>query len=294
MSSSKDIDHLAITTAPSPTTDEKNGVQLADETAEGLTAEVLPTILSFLTLKEIMRARRVCTTWRDAARKTLVPLIEFKVDSVISYNAIKAMSTDLPSLQHLSICSFDNRSHKYSDGEDPDEWWAAHHAKFNNYFTNHDINIISNFTKLRSLEINYCASLTGRYPVLFNFPLLQTLRISGCRNLKFDLDVLAGLPSLKAFECYGSEITVTGNLRNSREINDNLEVMTIRECFNFVGDLDMLAGFTSLRELTLEDVPLSGNISSLRVAKDTIIKVKLDCRHRRKGVVGVLRATSWI
>ena len=36
----------------------------------------------------------------------------------------------------------------------------------------HDINIISNFSKLRILEI-YRVELNGRYPVLFNFPLLH-------------------------------------------------------------------------------------------------------------------------
>jgi len=168
-SKAKDINHLAITTAPSPTTDERNEIHIADDFAEGLTAEVLPTILSFLTPKEIMRARRVCTTWRDAAKKTLVPLTEFKVDSVISYNAMRVMSTDLPSLQHLSISRLGYYYHKYSDGEEPDEEEAARTADC----TNHDINIISNFTKLRSLEIDD-APLNGRYPVLFNFPLLRS------------------------------------------------------------------------------------------------------------------------
>jgi len=270
MSLSKDIDHLAITTAPSPTTDERNEIQLVDTTAEQLTAEVLPTIFGYLTPKEIMRARRVCTTWRDAARKTLIHLTELKIENVMTYNETRAMSTDLSNLQHLSICrlGYYEGRHKYSDSEDPDEDEAADTADF----TTHDINIISNFTKLRSLEI-YDAPLDGRYPVLFNFPLLQKLSIVCCENLMWDLEMLAGLPSLKTFECYGSDIT--GDLRSLRMIKGNLEEISILRCPNFVGDLDMLEGFSSLRELTLFNMPLSGNISSLRAVKDTIVIVGL-------------------
>ena len=99
--------------------------------------------------------------------------------------------------------------------------------------------------------------------------------------------MLAGLPSLKEFVVYRDQ-NVTGNLRSLRMIKDNLEEISITNCPNFVGDLDMLEGFSSLRELTLFNMPLSGNISSLRAVKDTIVIVGLVVN------LGISRATSWI
>jgi hypothetical protein len=223
---------LVHSSAPSATTEGGNVIHLVDETAEELSAEVVPTILSFLTPKQIMRARGVCTTWRDAAKKTLVPLTEFKVDSVRSYNAMRAMSTALPTLQQLSICDLDC-GHKYSDGDDPDEENAAKTADD----TAHDIDIISNFTNLRILEI-YEAPLNGRYPVLFNFPLLQQLRIS-CDNLKWDLEIL-------------------------RVLKDTLEKVTIMNYPQIEGNFMDLADFPRLKALDLRQTNVTGDIRDIR------------------------------
>ena len=67
----------------------RNEMHLADETADdlSLSADEVAIIFSFLPPKDIMHAR-VCTTWREAAKKTLVPLTEFVVASARSYNAI--------------------------------------------------------------------------------------------------------------------------------------------------------------------------------------------------------------
>ena len=71
-----------------------------DGTANEVGIDEVAIIFSFLPPKEIMRAR-VCTTWRDSAKKTLVPMTEFVVDTVKSFNAMRAMSTSLPHLQQL-------------------------------------------------------------------------------------------------------------------------------------------------------------------------------------------------
>ena len=53
---------------------------------------------------------------------------EFKVDSVRSYNTMRATSTALPNLQQISRPYLEDKGHKYSDGEDPDEEEAAEYV----------------------------------------------------------------------------------------------------------------------------------------------------------------------
>ncbi len=153
-----------------------------------------------------MRLRRVCSKWKDAAKKTLVPPSKFRVDSLKKYNAMRVMSTALPNLQQLSLHYL---GHKYSDGEDPDERRAAE----TRYYNTHDIEIVSNFAKLRSLTI-YHPPLNGRYAVLFNFPFLQKLNIDSS-YLKWDLEMLEGLPSLQDLHV-GHNSKLSGNINSLR------------------------------------------------------------------------------
>ena len=198
-----------------------------------------------------MRARRVCTTWRDAAKMT-VPSSKFAfvVRSERSYIAMsmRVMSTELPNLQLLQIKGL-GWGHKYSDGEDADEQWATATANY----TTHDINIISNFLKLRVLHISQYAPLNGRFPVLFNFPLLNELSISKCSSLKFDLDMLVGLSSLKELElgtdtCTNSGLSrLTGNLSSLRVRRDTIENVRIIDIQHIRGNFMDLADFPLLK-----------------------------------------------
>jgi hypothetical protein len=200
----------------------------------------------------------------------------------------------MPNLQSVGIAILMDDGHKYSDGDDPNEQLAAVRA---NDIT-HDISIISNFRKLRRLEINY-ASLNGRYPFLFNFPLLQKLKISS-NNLKWDLHMLAGLPLLRELECRGNS-QLTGNINSLRVLKDTLQKMTLESC-NMEGNFMDLADFSRLTKLYLlrtavtadfQDIgnddfskmeelflggnqSVSGNIRSLRVLKDTLQKLTLE------------------
>ncbi len=134
--------------------------------------ELLPNILGYLTPKDVMRQRRVCKKCSEAATKTIVSLTDFDVNSLVEFNAMNVMTTKLPNLQQIRI-GYLEEGHKYSDGEDPDEERTAETADR----TTHDIEIISNFSKLRILKIN--AELNGRYPFLFNsFPLLEKMSIA--------------------------------------------------------------------------------------------------------------------
>jgi hypothetical protein len=217
-------------------------------------------ILSYLGFKEIMSARRVSKKWRDAAKMT-VPTSEFVVNSVRSFNTMRVMTTALPNLQQLKIRDVGG-GHKYIDGDDPFEAGTEVTADH----TTHDIDIISNFTKLRSLYIRD-APLNGIYPVLFTFPLLQKFTICNgdLSDLKWNLDMLSGLPSLKELvviqeHFYGG---LSGNVRSLRVLKDTLEWVEINDCPNVEGNFMDLADFPHLRVLDLRDTDVTGDIRDI-------------------------------
>ncbi len=169
---------------------------------------VLADVFEYLVPEEIMSLRRVCKLWREAAKMTIVPLCHFCVDSLGKFNALRVMSTVLPNLQQITIGSL-GRGHKFSHGEDPNENWDTNiamgriheeRAAYTSDWATHDIEIISNFSKLRVLDFTsppypLQAKLNGRYPFLFSsFPLLQKFSIVCNEYIKWDLDMLAGFP----------------------------------------------------------------------------------------------------
>jgi hypothetical protein len=238
-----------------------------------LSIDVLADILGFLSgAKEIMQKRRVCKKWKEAVKKTIVPFVQTKdvhtarassgyfiVGNMKEYNAMNVMTRAMPNLQQIRIGDAYNLrdENKYNDGEDPDEEEAARTADH----TSHDITIISNFGKLRILEL-YRADLNGRYPFIFNFPLLQKLSLNYCYRLKWDLEMLAGLPSLKELDCYSNDAT-TGNINSLRVLKDKLEKVRIGCCKNVEGNFMDLADFTFLKKLELFDTAVTGDIRDI-------------------------------
>jgi hypothetical protein len=222
-----------------------------------LSKDVIPSILSFLPMNEIMLKRRVCKNWKEAVKKTIVPPSYFCVDSVEKYNAVNVMTRALPNLQRIRIGNLE-RGHKYNDGEDPDEGRIAETANW----PTHDIGIISNFSKLRELTIWYDAPFNGRYPVLFNFPLLQKLTTRDCHHLKFDLEMLSGFPLLKELDCWHS-YGLTGNIISLRVLKDTLEKVKIHNCDHFEGNFMDLADFPHLKELSLYETAVTGDIRDI-------------------------------
>eukprot|EP00985_Skeletonema_marinoi_P020645 scaffold12330_cov83-Skeletonema_marinoi.AAC.24 len=231
-----------------------------------LSADEFAIIFGFLSHVDIMRAR-VCTTWREAAKKTLVPPTDtdFRVNSVRSFNAMRVMATALPNLQQLLIVDI-GHGHKYSDGEDPDEEWARRTANDTTY----DINIISSFRKLRSLKISSLYSnLNGRYPVFFNFSLLQRLSITNCCYLKWDLEMLASFPLLRELQV-GNSNALTGDLSSLRALRDTLEMVKIvgggvlSLDIHIRGNFMDLADFPRLKELDLNCTTVTGHIGDIR------------------------------
>jgi hypothetical protein len=225
---------------------------------DDLSIDVLANALGFLQLKDIMSKRRINKKTREAVKKTTVPLTDFGVFSVENYNTMAVMTEALPNLQRITLGSLRTSGHKYVDGEDPEEGWAAQTADR----TTHDIGIISNFSKLRILAIKQ-APLNGRYPFLFNsFPLLQKLSIHSCKYLKWDLEMLAGLPLLKELDCDGNS-RLTGNIGSLRVLKDILEKVTIECCENVEGNFMDLADLPNLIELYLFDTAVTGDIRDI-------------------------------
>ncbi len=233
--------------------------QSAYETAVAIhqLEDLMANILGWLPVNEIMGKRRVCKKWKEAARKTIVPLCDFSVDDVQKYNAMGVMTTEMPNLQQITIRGCGWR-HKYSDGEDPDEEVAQLLADY----TPHDIDIIPNFSMLRILKINK-AKLNGRYPFLFNsFPLLQKLSVYQCHYLKWDLEMLAGFPVLKELDCE-SNYSLTGNIISLKVLKETLQKVKIFDSKLVEGNFMDLADFPHLKELDLLGTSATGDIRDI-------------------------------
>ena len=238
------------------------GEIIENDTITELGTDEVANVLSFLPLEVIMCLRRVNMTWSEAAKKAIVPPTDFLVNSVTDYNAMRVMTAALPNLQQVTIGYLGDR-YKYVDGEDPDEEEAARSANL----TPLDIGIISNFGKLRILDINeyvpFHPVLNGRYPFLFNsFPMLQKLSIQYCHHLKFDLEMLAGFPLLKELKCWDNK-SLTGNISSLRLLKETLEKVNLENCEDVVGNFMDLADFLQLKELQLEHTAVSGDIRDI-------------------------------
>jgi hypothetical protein len=260
--------HLLLSTMPHPPKIQRieghQGAVVAGNdfvaSFDDLVDVLLANILGCLTPKDIMRSRRINKMTMEAVKMTIVPPSDFCVTSLSTYNAMDVMTRAMTKLQQIKIC-YPGYRHKYNDGEDPDERVAARTATL----LTHDIEIISNFRKLRILSI-HSAGLNGRYHFLFNsFPLLQKLSIIDCPYLKFDLEMLAGFPLLKQLECINN-CNLTGNINSLRALKDTLEKVVIdtddgNQCIE--GNFMDLADFPHLKELNLRRTVVRGDIRDI-------------------------------
>eukprot|EP00984_Skeletonema_dohrnii_P032405 scaffold26504_cov228-Skeletonema_dohrnii-CCMP3373.AAC.12 len=238
-------------------TDEAAGDDTLTSAIDNLGTDELAHIFGFLPPHDIMSAR-LNKKMRDAAKTTIVPPVEFIVDRVDKYNSAAAMATAMPNLQQISFSEL-GRRHKYIDGEDPDE----HTARFTSNWITHDIEIISNFRMLRSLNIETEHFLNGRYPFLFNFfPLLNKLSITKSWDLKWDLDELARLPVLKELYLEWNP-QLEGNINSLRALKDTLAKVEIIDCKKVEGSFMDLADFPHLTELDLRDTAVAGDIREI-------------------------------
>ena len=232
-----------------------------DQMAVGhLNVELLANILGYLDLKEIMQNRRVCKKFKEAVKITIVPLTDFRVGSVEKYNDMLVMATEMPNLQQITLTSLGVIDHKYIDGEDTFDFSAV--FPFNPpQQTELDLEIISNFSKLRILKIAMNAPLSGRYPFLFNsFPLLEKFTIDTCFHLKWDLEMLAGFPVLRELDCINN-FMVTGDINSLRVLKDTLE--RVRIGHGVTGNFMDLADFPRLKKVDLHSTAVTGDIRDI-------------------------------
>ena len=211
-------------------------------------------------MNDILQFRGVSQTWSRAATNTTVPPEHFEINSMDSYNAMTILASVLPNLQQISVTDLETEGNKYIDGEDPDEEMAASTADF----VSHDIEILSNFSKLKILKFEYYPGLNGRYPFLFNsFPLLEHLTIAHCPDLKWDLEMLAaGMPLLKELFVFEGK-NMTGKLSSLRILEDTLTRVDLYGCDNVEGDIMDLADFPHLKKLNLDGTPVTGDIRNI-------------------------------
>lgn len=200
-----------------------------------------------------MRLRCVRKEWREAAKKVIVPLSPFCVYRDNKYNAMVVMTDALPNLQQIK---FYDGSFEYVRVRMKEEWGARRP-----FWATRDIGIISNFSKLRILEI-HDAPFNGKYPFFFNFPLLEKLSIKYTPNLEWDLEMLAGLPSLKVLHCVNETDScgmarLTGNIKSLRVLKNTLEEVKIHDCDNIEGDPTDLNDFPHLKVLDLKNAAVA-------------------------------------
>jgi hypothetical protein len=257
-----------LTTMPNPEEKKRRLLHSNDAVEDGndfppasfddLGVDVLANIYAFLPLVNIMCSRCINKKSREAVKITIPPPHDFVVDRLDKYNGMVVMTEALPNLQQITMGSLAGW-HKYNDGEDPDEELTAGTADF----VSHDIGIISNFSKLKILELDDYARLNGRYPALLNFPLLQTLRIINCNYLKWDLEMLSGFPLLKELVCRDNRC-LTGTINRLRVLKDTLEKVHIKHCSRVKGNFMDHADFPLLKELDLLGTAVRGDIRDIR------------------------------
>jgi hypothetical protein len=201
-------------------------------------------VFSFLPLEEMRSLRNVSKKFGEVAKLFIDRPTDMIVNSVETYNKMKVMTAVPLDLQRITIDDLGSRN-KWSDGEDPNEGWADYTADY----ISHDIEVISNFRKLRILEIRSYNLLNGRYPALFNFPQLQKLSILDCDDLRLDLEMLAGFPILKELVCECEHLT--GSINSLKVLKDTLEKVKFALC-HVEGNFMDLADFPHLKELDLQ------------------------------------------
>jgi hypothetical protein len=254
------------TTASSRTGDDtSNGSVVIIERPPAVTIDqlddVLHNILGYFCMYDILQFRGVSQTWNKAATNTTVPPEHFEINSMDSYNAFRILASVLPNLQQISVTDLVKEDrHKYNDGEDPDEEVAASTADF----VSHDIEILSNFSRLKILKFEYYPGLNGRYPFLFrSFPLLEHLTIAHCPDLKWDLEMLAaGMPLLKELFVFEGK-NMTGKLSSLKILKDTLTRVDMIYCDHLEGDIIDLADFPHLKKLNLDGTNVTGDIRNI-------------------------------
>ena len=214
---------------------------------DDLSVEVLANIFKFLPLEEIMGSRRINKRVMEAVKMTSAPLGDFRVNSVNACNAMGVMVRAIPNLQQITLGKLLGDFEDELDESDSDED--------------------------DSDEDRHKWS-DGEDPVE-----CEAARTS--KWISHDLGIISGFKKLRILELYRAPL----NGRYPYLFNfPLLQKLSLNYCHHLEWDLEMLAGLPLLKELHCQsNERLTGNISSLRVLKDTLEKVEMRHCFRVKG-----------
>ena len=211
--------------------------------ANQLSGNVLAIIFGFLPLEDVMRTRRVCSDCKEAAKGTFIPT-EFEVRTVHDFRAMEVMTTALPNLQHLSL---------YELEEDLETVYVQH-GRGQKSIEEHRYIVGDNPNEsFAAVTAHYTTHDIG---IISNFQHLRSLSIFEA-PLNGEYPVLFNFPLLQKL------------------------AISFDDFPNYIKwDLQMLEGLPMLRELECcTNEAMSGNLSSLRVLKDTLETIDIaNCR----------------
>jgi hypothetical protein len=126
-----------------------------------------------------------------------------------------------------------------------------------------NISSLSSLNNLKTLLINYCEDIHGDLSCFSGMNQLTKLQILRCENIEGELSKLVNhSPNIKNLSF--DSISLHGDIAALSVLSNHLEeLVLINVGGGFEGDIGVLSGLSKLKHLKIEDIPLSGNISSL-------------------------------
>ena len=241
--------------------------------------ELVATCLSFLHLKDILRASMSCKAIRHSALITRYePILEIGMDTcyqknVRAFNKFWNLANVVPGILDLSIgprpaghmsavnahvqLAKENSWRglaRVKPGKDPpfaDEEAHPNSVNFNDS--------IVKFPHLRKLEI-IALSLNGAYPGIYRLANLECLSIQRpSRFFTMDLNDLSSLRHLRILKLSGAP-TIGGSLKSLNAFASQLEELELVHCQSIEGNLLDLAHFSSLKKLEISSWQPHGEI----------------------------------
>jgi len=244
--------------------------------AETLGPDTLSTVMSFLSWKDVSRARLVNRNWRQNAPS--IPLYRIK-----NRNSALALKRASPFSKRISriFCGIhrgdplnfakgkdslpEPRSHRQARAPRPIDLEAC----------------IANVEGLRELTL-FGTNLNGFYPFLVQFRRLRVLVLSENYDLKWDLSTLANLPMLEVLHCkYNTHLT--GNLRDVRALQSGLKQLDLSACGKIEGSLHDLADFPCLEVLCVLATKITGDVRNIRESDFPALEI---CKLGQSAIYG--------
>ena len=238
--------------------------------------DVLVNIFGYLRYDEIMSLSCVCKKWKETAKNALVLPNIF---GFLHYDEIMSLRC---------VCK------KWKDSA------KNTLVPFSPSLLGPSV-LIGNYNNITGRNYNALRVLTTALPNL------QEIRLGELgRNIKYsdgedpdeetaaetagwtshDIEIISSFTKLRKLQMYHLFWSLNGRYPILFNGFPLLQELHIIECCNLKWDLDMLAGMPLLRELECSgNCEMTGNIRSLRVLKDTLEIVHINCCHKVDGCI---------